>query len=147
MKKILMILLLTIVIILPTYATNWVQVGEKLYIDTDSIEPYVNDYGNIEPNRYSYWTKNLNDGSESWRKSEKFYNKKIWYYTFKEIIDINRKSISSKSFVIYDLKSNVIQISEQRDYNLEWQSIVPDSVGDLKLYLIKKVINEDSIKF
>jgi hypothetical protein len=53
----LIILLLTTATILPTFATNWVEVGEKLYIDIDTIEPYVDDFGYTKPNQYSYWVK------------------------------------------------------------------------------------------
>ena len=57
--------------ILPTFATNWVQVGNKYYIDIDTIEPYVDDSGHVAPNQYSYWTKVLNDGSDFYKRQEK----------------------------------------------------------------------------
>ena len=99
MKKILIILLLTLATILPTFATNWVQVGEKAYMDTDTIEPYVNEYGRAVPNQYSVWVKVLNDGSEVWRKSEKLYNKKLWYDYCRDIIDVNRKAFATKTTI------------------------------------------------
>jgi len=139
MKKILIILLLTLATILPTFATNWVQFYEKGYIDIDTIEPYVNDSGRVVPNQYSFWTKFLNDGSEFWRKYEKIYNKKFWYIYRRCIIDVNRKASAIKMIIIYDLKGNVV---DRHEYSyLEWESIVPNTIGDFELFIIKQVIN------
>ena len=70
MKKIFIIILL-FATILPTFATIWEQVSEKSWIDIDSIEPFIDDYGNAVPNQYSFWVKTLNNGSQGWRSDEK----------------------------------------------------------------------------
>ena len=138
MKKIFIILLLTIATILPTFATCWVQTGEKCYIDTDTIEPFVDDSGNIVPNQYSFWIKCLNDGSQNIRNEEKRLNKKIWYMLCKEVIDINRKVRAAKTFAIYDLKDKPINSVEVPSVLMEWQSIVPNTVSAYEYEIIKE---------
>ena len=144
MKKILMILLLTIATILPTYATNWVQVGQKVYMDIDTIEPFIDDYGHVVPNQYLFWRKTLNDGN--FKALEKTLNKKIWYSLSKCVVDINRKSWATKFFVIYDLKDKPITQEEYNSALMDWQSIIPNTVGDLELYTVKKFINGKSLE-
>ncbi len=140
MKKFLIILLLTIATVLPTFATNWVQVGDKTYIDIDTIEPFVNDYGQVIPNQYSYWEKTLNNGD--FKKLEKQYNKKIWYMLSKNVIDLKRKTSAIKFSVLYDLKENSIDPLEIMSSLMNWQSIVPNTVGELKYMIIKEYIQQ-----
>ena len=137
MKKIFIILLLTIATILPTFATNWVQTGDKSYIDTDTIEPFVDDYGRVVPNQYSFWVKILNLDSQSWRDAEKRLNKKILYIMDKEVIDVNRKTIAVKFRVYYDLKDRPIDSWEEQSILMKWRSIIPDTVGDYVYEIIK----------
>lgn len=144
MKKILIILLLTIATILPTFATNWVQVGEKQYIDIDTIEPYIDDYGHAVPNQYLFWRKTLNNGN--FKMLEKTLNKKIWYSLSKCVIDVSRKTWAIKFFVVYDLKDKAITQNEYNGVLMDWQSIIPNTVGDLELYIVKKIINGEPIK-
>lgn len=138
MKKIFIIFLLTIATILPTFATNWVQTGKKCYIDTDTIEPFVDDYGKVVPNQYSYWAKGLNDGNQFLRNVEKRLNKKIWYMLSKRVIDVNRKAHAYKTTAVYDLKGNCICTYEEKSVLMEWQSIIPNSVGDVEYEIIKE---------
>ena len=142
MKKIFIIFLLTIATILPTFATCWVQTGEKSYIDVDTIEPFVDDYGRVVPNQYSFWVKYLNNGSQGWGNDEKILNKKIWYMLSKGVIDINRKAIATKFYAYYDLKGRSINSEEIQSILMEWHSIIPNSVGDYEYEIIKEYIQQ-----
>lgn len=143
MKKILILLLLTVATVLPTFAVNWVQISDKAYIDTDSIEPYVDDFGNIKANQYCYWEKRLNDGSNYYKETEKDYNRKIWYIKSKGVIDINKKTFAPKYAVLYDLKENIIDTYRFKDSELSWTDIIPDTVGYEVLYVVKTVMNRE----
>lgn len=86
---------------LPTFAADWVQTGEKRYIDIDSIER--------DSNRsyvFSYWTKNLNNGKL--KLLEEKYNKKIWYIMCKKVIDFHTNSYLIVELDYYDLNDKLI---------------------------------------
>jgi hypothetical protein len=137
MKKTLMTCLLILATILPTFATNWVQVGEKQYLDTDTIEPFIDDYGRRVPNQYSFWVKLLNTNSNSIKLIEKRYNKKVWYTMYKEVIDLKRKTSATKFYTFYDLKGGPISGEEINGVLMEWSSIIPNTVGELEYLIIR----------
>ena len=138
MKKIFIIILL-FATILPTFATIWEQVSEKSWIDIDSIEPFIDDYGNAVPNQYSFWVKSLNDGSDNYKQLEKHFNKKVWYSLSKYVVDINTQKIAQKTSVLYAVneKQPLDSYEEQFDTLLRWQTIVPNSVGELMFNIVR----------
>lgn len=138
MKKILLLFCICFDFILPAFATNWEQIGDKIYIDADSIERYSERYETEDTKKFSFWIKSLNDGSSYFAKMEKAYGKKVWYTLSRDIVDCNEKTIANKSIVVYDLKSQVIDSYESILYSGSWNSIVPDSVGELYYYGICK---------
>lgn len=138
MKKLLLLFILTIATISPTVATEWIETGEKSYIDIDSIERYVDDYGNEVSSQYVYWTKYLNNGAEYFKYSEKMYNKKIWYIMSKEVIDLDKKVSYAKYTFVYDLKGNVID--SYSDFETLKSPIVPDTVSDNEYQVIYGVL-------
>ena len=51
---------------------------------------------------------------------------------------IRKKHFGEKiQIIIYDENSNVITSFNNRDFQLEWHSIVPDSVGEIWYELVK----------
>ena len=129
-KKLNLLLIGLIISILPTFATsNWVQIGNKMYIDTNSVrkENYFNSNYN---NYYSVWIKWLNDGS-NFLNTENYYKTKIWYTLQQNYIDCKNKRLSWKSYIIYDLKGNIVESKTQNNYNFLFESIAPDTTGDL----------------
>ena len=141
MKKIFIIILL-FATILPTFATIWEQVSEKSWIDIDSIEPFIDDYGNAVPNQYSFWVKTLNNGSQGWRSDEKKFNKKIWYMLSKDVIDIKRKTSAMKFFVYYDLNEKCITSEEIPFVFMNWYSIIPNTVGEYEYEIISNYVQK-----
>ena len=130
-KLILLIVVYLLGFTLPTFATsNWVQIGNKMYIDTNSVrkENYFNSNYN---NYYSVWIKWLNDGSKKFLNTENYYKTKIWYTLQQNYIDCKNKRLSWKSYIAYDLKGNVVESITQNDYNLLFYSIAPGTTGDL----------------
>ena len=119
-----------IISILPVFATpNWVQIDNKKYIDTNSLrkENYSNSNYN---NYYSIWVKFLNDGSKNFSDLESLYKSKIWYYLSQHYYDCGNKRSAVKSWIIYDLKGNVVGSETVDDYNLTFHSIAPGTIGN-----------------
>ncbi len=131
MKRILFIFFVFFNFAVPVFAANWKQMGDKLYIDADSIEHYFEKYGSDGTKKFSFWIKNLNDKSSHFTRMEKSYGKKVWYILSRNIINCDEKMIANKSIIAYDLKSQVIDSYEETLYAGSWNSIVPDSVGEL----------------
>ena len=126
MKKILILIVFLFVGILKAYTANWVEIDEKIYTDTSSIEKY-NVIG--RNNVYSIWTKHLNDNSDFFKDNEKHFGKKIWYFLNMSLIDCNNKEFAVKSAWAYDIKGKVIY-SETENFNVEWLPIVPQSYAE-----------------
>lgn len=141
MKKILIIGLLLLGISLPTFAQNWIELGNKLYVDIDSIEQYIDDNGNIQKNQYTLWQKRLNDNSDLFKDIEKIYNKKVHYTLCKDILDVKTKKITPKAIIVYGMNGNVIKSFEFKDILMEWRSIVPDTVGEVEFEIVREYIN------
>ena len=73
-KKLNLLLIGLIISILPTFATsNWVQIGNKMYIDTNSVRKENYSDSNYN-NFYSVWIKWLNDGSKNFLNTENYYS-------------------------------------------------------------------------
>ncbi len=135
MKKIIFLIIL-LAIDMPSFASNWVQFGEKTYVDTESIELYKTEYGDIKFGKYSFWIKDLNDKSTRFNDLEKLLKKKIWYKMENYIMDCNAKNMAMNQVIIYGLQNDVLD-----SYNhiyLNYEKIVPDSNGEVWYYLICK---------
>lgn len=133
MKKIVFLIVAIVVTFAPVFARNWVEVAKKVYIDADSVEPYIDEFNRQKPSEYIYWSKNLNNGSPSYKDWEKNYNKKVWYTLNREIVSCSQKTLTLKVMVIYDLKNNPIDSIEVPSYAMQPSSVVPDSIGELIL--------------
>lgn len=130
-KKLNLLLIGLIISILPTFATsNWVQIGNKIYIDTNSVrkENYFNSNYN---NYYSVWIKRLNDGSKPFLDTESYYKTKIWFSLQQYYVDCQNKRAAFKGYINYDLKSNAVGQNTREDYNLSFDNIAPGTTGDL----------------
>ena len=125
---------------LQVQATNWIQVDDKMYMDVDSIEFFVSDgQYNKRNNQYSFWVKSLNDGSDNYKQLEKHFNKKVWYSLSKYVVDIKTQKIAQKTSVLYAVneKQPLDSYEEQFDTLLRWQTIVPNSVGELMFNIVR----------
>ena len=137
MKKFSLFLLAFLMLALNVQATTWVQVGDYEYIDKDSVEYYINDRGEMQFNKKTYWMKTINhDGL--YKEAEKISKKKISYSKDQWIADITKKSIAVKSGISYDKEGNVVSSYSFQDYELNWSPIVPESKGELWFELIRK---------
>lgn len=131
------ILIVLCLLLLPVYASTWVQIGDNSYIDKDNIRYYVNDYGNTDFYKKSFWIKLYNDNSDNFKEYEKISDKKIKYIIYKNIIDFNKNSSSIKSTTMYDENGNVIHSYTYKDYEIQWNSIIPDTIGEMWYELVK----------
>lgn len=118
-------------LIMSVEAATWIEVGEKLYIDRDSIE-YTKTYSGQQ--QATFWTKELNDGSDVFKKLEKRYNKKVWYTLNRQLINCDKKEIGITDSIDYDLKREYIETYYFGSNSLS--AIVPESYGE---YLYKIV--------
>lgn len=131
MKKIVFLIVAIVVTFAPVFARNWVEVANKVYIDADSVEPYIDEFNRQKPSEYIYWSKELNNGSQGYKDLEKDYNKKVWYTLNREIVSCSQKTLTLKVMVVYDLKGNLIEKTEVPSYAMQPSSVVPDSLGEL----------------
>lgn len=140
MKNFIVLLFLLTISMLQVQASNWIQVDDKMYMDVDSIEFFVSDgQYNKRNNQYSFWVKSLNDGSDNYKQLEKHFNKKVWYSLSKYVVDINTQKIAQKTSVLYAVneKQPLDLYEEQFDTLLRWQTIVPNSVGELMFNIVR----------
>lgn len=129
MKKFLIICLVLFGTILPSFAVHWVEHTRDMFIDTDSITPYVDKYGHKVPYQFTYFEKMLNKG-DTLKEDERTYNKKIAYTIFVIVIDIKRKVTAIKGFTTYDLEDKPVYIVDETD-SMEWEAIDFFSVDGL----------------
>ncbi len=131
MKKNLLFIF-ALMLILPVFAADWVEIYEKMYLDDSSLSKYKDKYSSsFDTDKiYSIWEKSLNDGTEYWKNAEKIQGKKLWYKKTLWVVNCTKKEIAIKSSVYYDLKENVVDSYEQ--IYLVWQSVVPETLGELK---------------
>ncbi len=120
MKKILIILLL-LTINLPTFATEWVKIGNNLYLDKSSI-------------RYS----SKNRTYKAWVKEIK--TKEIVLY-FNEY-NIKEKEWRALDIVTTDLKNNIKKRETPNSVGLTWVNVVPDTNSAFEYQEIKKQITK-----
>lgn len=122
-----------IISILPTFAvSNWAQIDNYTYIDTNSLrkENYSNSNYN---NYYSIWSKKLNNGSKPFLDMESFYNSKILFSLEQLYFDCKNKRLALKCYISYDLVGNVVVDNTIMDYNLLFTNIAPETIGE-KIY-------------
>lgn len=123
MKKILVLVLL-FSFISPVFATNWVRLAEKIYLDGDSLSQ--DKYGNI-----NFWVKQLRI-----KPTEKYKNKDFWYKISYITINCSERKTSLNATTIYDLNGDIIDSFNWK--YLDWQAIVPGSYGDFYYEIICK---------
>lgn len=129
MKKILFVLFL-LIIGCSTYATDWLQIGPKTWVDLETLDVKKYNSNTI----VTAWFKDLNPGN--W---ELMNNKKVWYNLTQQDFDCTNNKINAKNFYSYDVNGNLID-SYQFKY-AQWENLVPDSVGYYK-YKIMCRFNE-----
>lgn len=49
----------------------------------------------------------------------------------KMLVNCSDKSLATKSFAIYDIKGQAIDLYEASDYEIQWSSIIPETMGEL----------------
>ena len=135
MKKIIIIFAVLLFVSNITLANNWQQVDDNHYIDTDSIEYYVDSYGKKDYNKYSFWVQNINNDDKTWKETENSLKKlgekrKPAYTNNRVLIDCRQKTITIKAFATYAEDGKVIDSYEIKDLHLDWKSIVPNSIGE-----------------
>ena len=132
MKKNIIIIFLLFTM-LPAFASDWVQISEKDYMDLSSINEYNAIGLYADDVLYSVWIKNLNDKSEFWTNLEKMLNKKLWYSMSQHVVNCSRREIATKHSALYDTKNNSIY---DKELYLEWGSVVPDTNGEYLYSLV-----------
>lgn len=122
-----------IISILPTFAvSNWVQIDNNTYIDTNSLRK--ENYSNSNYNSYySIWLKKFNDDSKSFKAIDSYYQSKVWYMLYQHYIDCNNKRTAVKSIIFYDLGGNSLENSINiKDYNLEFSNVAPGTLAEFE---------------
>lgn len=117
---------------LRTYAATWVQIDENSYIDKDSIKNFSNEFGSINANQKSFWTKYI--GKEYYKNCE--INNMDYVLTL-NIIDYSNDTYSMKTIIVYDKDGKSIASDTVPNHRLHWENIVPDSRGEYYAELVK----------
>ena len=126
------------------FAADWVQIGDKIYLDASSLSEYAYDLNFDNSKIYSIWKKGLNDSTDSWKNLEKNYKKKLWYDKTLFVINCSRKELAVKSIVLYDLNENVVDNIDNSYLN--WSSIVPETNGEVMYSLVCRPIVSNNIQ-
>lgn len=147
MKKILVLFLFVVITTAPVFAENLVKFRNNFYVDTDSIEEYVGDDGQKNPNRYSVWIKILNNDSDYCSRTEQIYKTKIGYIKVRAVLDLQQKTIAKRNFVIYDTNDKVIKSTERPDKSFRWFDITPGSNREKIMKIVKKTIDKRNNNF
>ena len=121
----------------PTFAASWVEIGNWQFIDKDSVKRYVNDKGRTEFRKKTFWRKDADTNQDYMMSIEQLCHKKIGYIIAQEIIDYKKNKVASKTIIVYDGDSNIITNIENEDASLEWQDILPNSIGEKWYNLVK----------
>jgi len=130
MLKKLLLTILFLFVSVPVFAADWVQLDTKLYADAGSIRKYNGYYTYNRPILYTVWLKWLNDKSNIWKEMETNAGKKLWYNMQLAVVDCENNEFAIRSVSYYDLTGNVVgKLSSEYSY-FEWNSVVPDSVGE-----------------
>lgn len=137
-KNFLFILFAFFMLWLNTQATTWIKIDDNEYIDKDNISYYVNDNSQMNFNTKIFWYKYDNNNSKLFKDLEKDAKRKISYALFQYIIDTNQKKIATKSLIFYDKQGDSVLNHTYKDFELDWDTIVPNSKADLWYELVKK---------
>ena len=134
MKKYLLIILI-ILSTIPAIASDWRYIGNGGYIDLESISKYPNSYLYPNNNMYTFWTKQVNDGSKnsknSFDKIERIAgNIKLKEVQRQDIIDCSKKKIALTSIIVYKLDGSPSFNFSFNEFQYQWNNIVPDSYGE-----------------
>ena len=133
-------------ICLAAQAADWIQTGQKSYLDKSSITKYDNIPS--RNNVYSFWTKNLYNNNEMDRALEKEYRTKYWYAKVFALIDCSRKETATKMVTWFNLQEKPIYGGPLvlNDYNLQWFPIIPETgVEGEYNYMCKPLNNSDNL--
>ena len=114
-------ILIMVLLVNPAFA-EWEKVGSDTYVDLNRISKYNKIYG--QNYIYSVWTKSLDISS-----AEKLFGKRISYRLNMNLVNCQTRETAMKSFTIYENPNNVIWSGTEKDSELEWFPIVPNSIG------------------
>ena len=113
MKKYL--LTLSLLLILPANAANWIEYGHKSYIDVSNWQQN----GNI----ITAWIKELNPGD--WQPLK---NEKVWYRMSRLQADCGARKTKTLDYAIYNTKGNALDSYSFSDPT--WSVVFPDTRGE-----------------
>ncbi|MCM1338829.1 MAG: hypothetical protein NC191_04080 [Muribaculaceae bacterium] len=136
MKRIILTIFILICSISSVSARTWVQVDDYHYIDKDSIKTYVNDQRTYDFDKRIFWIKSI--GNEIYQQVETHSDEEVSYGLLQCIIDYQKQTIAAKAGAIYDKNGQVISSYTYEDYELKWDSIIPDSYAEYWAELVKK---------
>ena len=91
-------LFLVAVTLTPTFAENWIQIGDKHYIDADSVRS-SNSYG-----AYTMRTKYIGNGEPL----EIINGHDVWTIKTNSFVDCTSNYAKTTSYTAYDKKGNVV---------------------------------------
>ena len=109
---------------LPVFAADWLEIDHKIYLDKSSIKH------NYQTNEVSAWIKILNDGN-----MQNVSDKKVWFKIINTSFNCSNKTYRNNSYNVYGLKGTVLYSD---NYGSQWETIIPDSNADYWFSIVCK---------
>ena len=135
MKRTILFLLMMFLIQSTTFASSWVQIDDLNYIDKDSITIYTDNSVFQQSKMKTCYMKRLNDDG-LYKDTEKVLNKKISYSITQWVFDFSRNMLVTKSITQYDKNGNSVDSYTYKRFELNWNTIIPDSNAEYWSYLL-----------
>ncbi len=107
---------------LPTFASEWVNIGQDLFLDKSSVR-YIPKH-----RTYKAWVKEVKPKEIVLSFNE--YNLKTYEWRNLDTVTMN-------------LQNNVTKREFNNNVGLNWLNIVPDTNSSLEFYAIKKQVQRD----
>ncbi len=143
MGKILIILILIITSTTVVLASDWFGFDGLLF-DKDSISKYEN-YPYSNQDIYSIWVQydyeNMKQGRNIISKWKQLYPT-LKTSKFQYLVNCDNKTITLKHIVHYNSELNSLDSKYYDDMALHWESIIPDSQGDMWYMVVCKVYKQ-----
>lgn len=128
MKKFYIILTLFLLNCNQIFASDWVEIAPKMYMNKSSYEY------NPRTTEALVWIKALNHEGYN---LENINGKRVWYELIYQKFNCSKKQLLTLSSSTYDLKGQVLSSYENPYQNYDsllersYRNIIPDSIGEL----------------
>ena len=102
---------------------SWTHIGTQANGDEYYIKKHSNEVGSTK-----VWIKLISKSIEYYKKGKKYITSGSQLTLYDT--DCSERKLDVRSIVTYNSKGVVLESHEKEDYESDWSSVVPDSVGE-----------------